>query len=178
MGGTTSKYMAYEDAVTTLGPSNLLRIREAWQQLVTGRAVQRPGLPLRDDIESNMVPRAHFNRSVLGGRFPDALGERIFYAFTGKNNKESLCFTDFLCTMAALMHGDEATRAMFLFALFDLNESGYIEREHVLSVLLATERRVMLQDQIVQLVDKLFQTERGGTWSLESRATFKNFHSW
>ena len=91
MGAGSGKYTTYEDAVAKLGPADLLRLREAWQQLVTGSSATQPGLPLREDVEGVTVPRSHFVRSVLGGRFPNALQERIFYAFSGKN-KEFLSF--------------------------------------------------------------------------------------
>ena len=73
MGSGSSKYMSYEDAAERLGPAEVLRLREAWQQLVTGNPAAQAGLPLRDDAEYATVPRSHFVRSVLGGRFPDAL---------------------------------------------------------------------------------------------------------
>ena len=79
--------------------------------------------------------------------------------------------------MTAVMKGDEAMRTMFLFALFDTNDSGWAERDTVLSVLLSTERRVMHPDLVVQLVDKLFETDRGG-WGAEPRANIKMFHAW
>lgn len=78
--------------------------------------------------------------------------------------------------MAAITKGDEALHTLFLFALFDVNDSGWIERDDVLLVLRSTERRVS-SDQIVQLVDKLFEADRGG-WGAEPRANFKTFHAW
>jgi Ca2+-binding EF-hand superfamily protein len=180
MGAGNSRIISYDDAVSRLDQEEQARLRGAWKQLVTGSSVQQAGQaqPSVEELEGATVHRSLFIRSVLGGRFPDALEERLSFAFSGKN-REFVTFRDFICGMTAIMKGDETLRAMFLFALFDVADSGYVERKDVLAIMLSTERRSMNREVVAQLVNKLFDGEdvRGG-WGSEPRANFKAFQAW
>jgi len=112
MGTGNSRLMSYDDALEALNQSERTLIQKTWQQLVDETGAQNAAGSTT--VEEVQVHRGYFNRSLLGGRFPQALEvpppffaaappaalrtsdsggtlclgqERIFLAFRSKNRE-------------------------------------------------------------------------------------------
>jgi len=74
MGTGNSRLMSYDDALEALNQSERTLIQKTWQQLVDETGAQNAAGSTT--VEEIQVHRGYFNRSLLGGRFPQALEVR------------------------------------------------------------------------------------------------------
>ena len=74
MGTGNSRLMSYDDALEALNQSERTLIQKTWQQLVDETGAQNAAGSTT--VEEVQVHRGYFNRSLLGGRFPQALEVR------------------------------------------------------------------------------------------------------
>jgi ubiquitin carboxyl-terminal hydrolase 6/32 len=176
MGNGNSRIVSYEDAVELLTQPELTLLRKAWAQLC-GDVGVRQG----ESLEEVQIMRGHFNRSVLSGRFPKAMEERLFYAFRSKG-REILTFKDWISGFTLLKKGTPEQRVVFLYRMCDHADQGKVDLPNVMAVFNSTENAHNKQSKaqrVRRLVDELFESFQPKGWLGEQpNVPLKVFQEW
>jgi Ca2+-binding EF-hand superfamily protein len=159
MGNGNSRIVSYEDAVELLTLPELTLLRKAWAQLC-GNVWAEGEMPQGESLEEVQIMRGHFNRTVLGGRFPKAMEERLFYAFRSEG-REILTFKDWISAFTLLKKGTPEQRVGFLYRMCDHADQGKVDLPNVMAVFNSTENahnKKSKAQRVRRLVDELFES--------------------
>ena len=127
MGGSASHLISLDVAETRLGEAELARVKKCYSSVVASVH------PVIVEKAQGMT-QSQFTSQVFGSPFAPSVARALFVLFDVNERKE-LSEEDFVIGMAIFTRGSVEEKLQWLFALYDLDRDGVVNRYDIKSML-------------------------------------------